>query len=396
VSTTTAPEDITQATAGQLEEGRGRHRRLRTGITTAVVLAVAVAVVVLLISDPFGSPSGASGAAPDNGDPTSLASVTRGVLSQQIQQSGTLSYAAQADGSPYEVVNEASGTLSALPVSGQVIDQGHVLYRVAGAPVVLLAGSTPAYRPLSEGDSGPDVRELNRDLVALGYATRSELDPGSDYFSSETAYALGRLQDKLGLDETGTLATGQAVFAPAPLRVSNVLATLGTNAQPGAPLLQATSTARQVVVDLDASEQSSVAVGDRAVVTLPDNTTTPGRVSRIGTVASAGGSGSSGSSGSSNATIPVDVTLDHPRVAGTLDQAPVLVQITTGGVRDALIVPVASLLALAGGGYAVETVDQRGAHRLVAVALGAFDDADGLVQVSGSLQAGDRIVVPTI
>jgi hypothetical protein len=32
----------------------------------------------------------------------------------------------------------------------------------------------------------------------------------------------------------------------------------------------------------------------------------------------------------------------------------------------------------------------------VAVTFGTFDDADGLVQVTGDLQAGERIVVPNV
>jgi hypothetical protein len=56
-----------------------------------------------------------------------------------------------------------------------------------------------------------------------------------------------------------------------------------------------------------------------------------------------------------------------------------------------------ALLALAGGGYAVEAVAKDGAHRLVAVSLGLFDDADGEVQVSGTgLFAGQQLVVPTV
>ena len=58
--------------------------------------------------------------------------------------------------------------------------------------------------------------------------------------------------------------------------------------------------------------------------------------------------------------------------------------------------PVAALLARSGGWYAVETVDARGRHHLVPVTLGAFDDADGLVQVRGALRPGDRIVVPGV
>jgi hypothetical protein len=85
-----------------------------------------------------------------------------------------------------------------------------------------------------------------------------------------------------------------------------------------------------------------------------------------------------------------------PAATGTLDQAPVQVAITTATVRQALVVPVNALLALRGGGYAVEVVDARAGHHLVAVTPGLFDDADGLVQVTGSgLVPGDRVAVPS-
>jgi hypothetical protein len=86
----------------------------------------------------------------------------------------------------------------------------------------------------------------------------------------------------------------------------------------------------------------------------------------------------------------------HQAAGGDLVQAPVNVLITTGTVKNALVVPVNALLALAGGGYAVEVVDGGAVHHLVAVTLGLFDDADGLVQVSGSgVRAGQRVVVPS-
>ena len=108
-----------------------------------------------------------------------------------VSQAGILTYRARSDGSPYSVINQARGTYTELPAVGQVISQGHVLYRVNGSPVVLLHGSTPAYRTLSAGASGPDVAELNADLVALGYATRAQLSPRSVSFGSATDHGLG-------------------------------------------------------------------------------------------------------------------------------------------------------------------------------------------------------------
>jgi hypothetical protein len=158
-------------------------------------------------------------------------------------------------------------------------------------------------------------------------------------------------------------------------------------------VLNVTSTRRQVSIALDASQQTTIKVGDPVEITLPDNSTTPGRVSKVGTVATT--PSSSGNSDNSTPTIEVDVTPLRPRETGRLDQAPVDVSITTDTVRGVLVVPVDALLALASGGYAVEEIEAGGVHRLVAVQVGLFDDAEGLVEVSGrGLRVGQRVVVP--
>jgi len=104
----------------------------------------------------------------------------------------------------------------------------------------------------------------------------------------------------------------------------------------------------------------------------------------VGTVAS-------GTAG--NATVPVTVTLTHPSAAGSLDQAPVTVNITTATAHNVLAVPVTALLAQASGGYDVEVAGPGNTRRWVPVTPGIFDDADGLVQVTGALTPGERVVV---
>jgi multidrug efflux pump subunit AcrA (membrane-fusion protein) len=285
------------------------------------------------------------------------------------------------------VVDQARGTYTWVPVAGGQIDCGETLYKVDQKPVILICGSTPAYRNLAEGNDGKDVQALNRTLVDEGYAGTSELDPDSDHFGAETEAALEKLQDKRGAEVTGRLNLGQAVFLPGPLRISKVTATNGTGAGPGRPIMEASSNRREVIVKLDASQQSEVEKGDHAQITLPDNRTTSGVVSRIGTVAT---------SKDGSVTLPVYITLNHPKDAGTLNQAPVQVQITTDGVKDALIVPVTALIGRVGGGFAVEVAAGDGGQtRIVPVTLGLFDDANGRVQVSGALSANDRVVVPS-
>ncbi len=372
---------------------RRRSRRLLAG--GGAVTLVAAAAIATAAVDPFAGSShdSVARAAAAAG---STATVADGRLSSQVYENGTLGYAARPDGTPYAIVDQRQGAYTSLPEVSHVARCGEALYRIDDVPVLLLCGDVPAWRSLHEGMDGPDVRQLNRNLVALGYATKGELDPASDAFGAATAYALGKLQEHRGLDRTGALKLGDAVFLPGPLRIVKVTATLGAGARPGAPIGQATSTRRSVDVDLKATQASSVEVGDAATITLPDDRTTTGVVSRVGTVASAGGAASGGSD-PSDATIPVAIALDRPRAVGRLDQAPVGVQITTGRVRDALSVPVTALVALAGGGYAVETVAGDGTRRLVPVRLGMFDPAAGRVQVEGrGLSAGQRVVVPSI
>jgi hypothetical protein len=340
------------------------------------------------------------------------ASVAKRTLSAMVSEAGILTYRARSDGSPYPVINQAHGTYTRLPAVGQVISQGRVLYRVNDSPVVLLRGSTPAYRTLSAGANGPDVAELNADLVALRYATRAQLSPTSAAFGPATTTALEKLQAALDVTQNGVLALGQAVFEPTAVRVTTLAAQLGGRAQPGQTALQGTSTTRQVQLALDASQQTEVAVGNKVTITLPNSHTTPGVVSSVGAVATCSSSSGSGGSGSSSAapgtdscssggsgssatpTITVGVTPSDPAVIGKWDQAPVRVGITTATAPNALVVPVTALLAQSDGGYAVEVIGVAARNHLVPVSLGLFDDADGLVQVTGSgLAAGQTVVL---
>jgi Putative peptidoglycan binding domain len=372
----------TRAAAGmsvpaEPDPGRGGRRSRRVVLAGAAAL-VAAAGVTIAVTDPFAGTGHAGGGPAGSGYPTSVSAIARRLLQSQTNVSATLGYAGS-----YSVTGHG-GTITWLPAAGQVIRQGQILYRVDnGTPVFLLYGRVPAWRALAAGMHGADVRQLNRALVALGCATRAQLDPDSKYFTAGTVYALEKLQARLGLPQTGTLPLGQAVFLPSAIRVTAVPASLGA---PAAGVVLAATSARHVVtIALDAAQQSEVRPGDKVMITLPAGRVTPGVVASVGKVATGGAS----------PKVTVTVTLKHPKAAGALDQAPVTVAITTATAKNALVVPVGALLARAAGGYAVEEVTAGGRHHLVPVRLGLFDDAAGLVQVSGpGLAAGQRVVVP--
>ena len=112
-----------------------------------------------------------------------------------------------------------------------MIRPGQSLYRVDDKPVVLYDGSTPAFRDLESGVSdGPDVYELNRALVRLGFDTQ-HLITIDDVWQAGTTDAVDLWQASLGESETGIIALGQAVFLPGAQRITAVDTVLGSTGQ---------------------------------------------------------------------------------------------------------------------------------------------------------------------
>ena len=138
-----------------------------------------------------------------------LAVTRQDLVGSQTQFNGTLGYAGS-----YTVLGRARhGDLAA--AAGQVIRQGQVLYRVgqgAGGAAVRQRPGLP--RPWPRGSTGADVAQLNHDLVALGYVdTCGIVALGWDEFTGPPA-GVEKLQEHLGVDQTGELSLGDVVFLP--------------------------------------------------------------------------------------------------------------------------------------------------------------------------------------
>jgi peptidoglycan hydrolase-like protein with peptidoglycan-binding domain len=352
-------------------------RRRRRAAWAVIGLAAAVGVGIaawLLVDVGDGEAEGAGAVA------TATAEVARRDLASTETFTGTLGYDDER-----AVVAAGLGTITKVAPEGAIRSSGQVLYRVDQLPVVLLRGDLPAWRRLESGVEGRDVLQLERSLKALGY------DPGTvdREFDSDTQDAVESWQADLGMEETGAVEASDVVFAPTNVRIAVQVAAVGQSVQPGAEVLQISSTVKVVTVELDVSEQSLIAEGDEVTVELPDETQVDGVVARIGTVAEATTDEQTGEETSPT----VEVTIELTGEASTnLDQAPVDVSVITDSKEDALAVPVTALLALLGGGYAVEVPDGA-STRLVPVEPGMY--ADGYVEIAeGELAEGDTVVVP--
>ena len=173
-----AAADSENATdSGELDAGPVTRK---TWVLAGVaVLAVVIATGgVVVISG--GKPATSAAQEP----PPTTVQVEKRELSAMASVTATLTYQAGPGGTPYSVINQASGTYTELPVPGQVISQGQVLYRVNDSPVGLLYGSIPAYRtPVSRGERrgrGRAQRRSRRPRLRHVGSAESQLLPSSD------------------------------------------------------------------------------------------------------------------------------------------------------------------------------------------------------------------------
>jgi len=340
------------------------------GVLAAAALAGGVAV--LGGDDDPGAPAAARAAGV--GD---TATVERRDLVDRDEIDGTLGYA--DDG---VLAAGAAGTITALREPGAIVVRGESLYGLDGAPAAfLLYGRLPAWRDFDPWmDDGEDIRQLERNLAALGHDPDGDLEVDDEWDWATTA-AVERFQEERGLEEDGSLGKGEVVFRRGPTRIGEAEAVAGQAASPGRELGSVSSTRRRVVVDLPATRQRLARKGDAVTVELPTGKTSRGRIVRVGKVAQApaeeGG----------DPTIEVTIALRGKAARGAdLDQAPVDVGFAVERRDGVLTVPVKALLARQGGGFAVE-VPGRG---MVPVEPGLY--ADDRVEIEGDLREGETVV----
>jgi peptidoglycan hydrolase-like protein with peptidoglycan-binding domain len=359
----------------------------------ALLTAAAVTGAVVTVAVRGGAAVPAAAAPP----PPSTATVVRTNLATTVLTAGTLGYAPTRP-----LTNQLAGTYTWLPAVGRQVAAGQPLYRIDNLPVVLMQGGIPAWRPLVLGmTDGPDVSQLQANLIALGYATGLFPAP-TGHFDVLTAYAVERWQTAAGYPVTGEITFGQVVFLPSAILVGAPNVAPGQAASAGQQPYLATTDQRLVTVPANPS-LPPVRAGETVSIVLPSNTATPGRITAIGPAplagtsagppASSGGpAASSGGPAAATTTTVLTVRPARPAATGTGDSVPVQVSLPTQSAPGVLAVPVTALLALAGGGYGVDIVTTSGAHRLTGVQTGLF--AGGRVAISGpGIAAGTRVVV---
>ncbi|WP_440065492.1 efflux RND transporter periplasmic adaptor subunit [Streptosporangium sp. OZ121] len=354
--------------------GFGRGKKVAGLVVAVAVLGTAAAATSGMV--------GPGGSGTDRTSvllPPATTLVKRQTLADTRDADGELGYGPAAT-----AVSRQPGTVTWLPDSGARVTRGKPLYKVDDKPVVLMYGTTPAYRDMRIGTEGPDVRRLERNLRELGY---SGFTVDGEY-TGATASAVARWQDDRGLEETGVVELGRVVFAGGKVRVDSLEAETGQPIAPGQKVLTYTGTTKVVTVRLRTEDQRMAKKGAKVSVTMPDGKSVAGKVTEVATIIEPG----EGPDADPETRLEALVSLSRRKAATGLDQAAVDVTFTASRREDVLTVPVSALVALREGGFGVEVVE--GAKsRYLSVKTGLF--AGGRVEISGDgLVEGATVGMP--
>ncbi len=191
-------------------------------------------------------------------EPLSTVAVERRDLITYDETTATLGFTASAT-----VSAPVAGTVTSIVASGVEIDPGAVVATIDGAPVVALIGDVPGYRDLDiDSDDGPDVRQLETNLVQLGFDPDGAIEI-DETFDDATEDAVTAWEDSLGLDGDGAVPQGEIVYVPGRLLVDTVNATVGAAVDSSSALLTARLAERRFLVPATVGTSGTGAVVDR-------------------------------------------------------------------------------------------------------------------------------------
>jgi putative peptidoglycan binding protein len=161
----------------------------------SLIFVVLLAVVSWVAGSKIQSPAEAAArTAPPTPSPI-LVPVEERVLTSDIITRGTARFGLPQSISlaPSPLKSEA-GVITTLPARGDQLKEGDVLLTASGRPIFLLQGAIPAYRDLTAGLSGEDVRQLEAALKRLKF------DPGpvDGVYDTKTGAAVADLYTSAG------------------------------------------------------------------------------------------------------------------------------------------------------------------------------------------------------
>lgn len=352
--------------------GRWSGRRLATALVAAAALLVAGALIAWAVGSVLRPAE----------DPVRAADHTYvEVAADEVGASLLLNVVAEWTPEPVGD-NRAVGIVTQVLVEeGAEVDQGTVLYSVDLRPVVIARGEVPAFRNVSAGSVGEDVRQVQQMLDDLGFYSGT-VDGEAGW---GTASAIREWQKGLGVEQTGVVASGDIVFVPSlPTRVALDADVVyrGATLIGGEQVVSGLSASPNFTIPVTDVQASMIPTGTRVEITSPEGGVWEAKAIDQQRDEQAG-------------TVTIGLTgLDDRIVCGdecgqipVTGQSTLFSRIVTVETVSGLVVPSAALVTDANGQVAV--IDETGDR----IAVTVVTSARGMSVIDGVAE-GMRVRVP--
>lgn len=347
-------------------------RRPRTTSLVVGLLLVAGGATAGTISAPW--------IRPPNPRTASVQTVTIPIQHRTLTRQ-TITHAVVSDGTATTVLAGSGARVTFVPKRSGDFSEGTELLELDGAPVVLLWGQRPAWRDMSLGTVGPDVRQFQEALHRLGLRSAS----ANGTWDASTTIGWRLLQKRLGSpDVHDRLQIRDIVFAPVNqvgTVAGEVAVAAGQYVSPGTEVASLFTTAARVVLDLP--DGSGLADGQTAAITSDTTEAVQTTVRRLPPKRNDQSETAEPNTGVWYVQIPKSAV--GTLVPGT----PVVVTVTVDSThRDVFVVPQSAVSEGVDGPQVVTVRDGRNVP--IPIKLGL--SVGGWVGVTGALTEDDVVV----
>lgn len=164
--------------------------------------------------------------------------------------------------------NLMAGTVTSVnPTSAADVEAGTALYAVDLHPVVVMQGSTPAFRTMQRGDRGADIAQLQEFLIEAGHLTGT----ADGNWGSRTTSAVRAWQRAVGMPVDGVVDRGEVLFVqelPDRVVVDSQSITVGAELS-GGEQVSILAGAPSFVAPISTTQAAAMPDGARVEVTAP-------------------------------------------------------------------------------------------------------------------------------
>jgi hypothetical protein len=306
------------------------------------------------------------------------------MVSSALTVPGEITQGAVADIVPTEIAGARRAVVTEqLTAVGEQVGSGSILGLVSGRPLTLMSSSVPLYRELRLGDSGPDVRALQDELIKWGYPLRRSETVGNDMLDSlRDVYSLAGAAPPGGVGKEIFIDPNEFIQVPGDGGTVVALSAVGSVVSEESPFVRIQTSPNSVTARVGSGSIKEFAQGTSVSINAAGSVF-QSEIASVGPFVESDGKKMAG----------YDVTATIPSASGAISVGSSVTVSTPGQSKSGSAVPLTGVRQDSSGSYVlVEKSDKDLDHR-VDIKIAADSGGWAVIEPNPDIEAGVPIVV---